>query len=92
MLIKSALAEVAKHTETQRFKRENPEAAYKNVKSRIAMNMKSIIKAKSREHQKRVAEDDPKVGLIREAKKAESARKIANLKSASPVKTPGRMF
>jgi hypothetical protein len=58
MVIRSALAEVSKHTESQRFKRENPDKAYKHVKSKLAGNMKSIEKAKKREKQKKEAEEE----------------------------------
>lgn len=47
-MIKSALCEVHKHSDAQKFKREHPEEAYKNVKSKIAGNHKSIGKAQKR--------------------------------------------
>jgi hypothetical protein len=48
-IMRSALAEVSKHAESQKFKRENPDIAYKHVKSKLAGNMKSIEKAKKRD-------------------------------------------
>lgn len=43
------MAEVSKHADIQKFKRENPDEAYKHVKSKIGGNMKSISKAQKRE-------------------------------------------
>lgn len=56
--MRSALAEVSKHAESQKFKRENPDLAYKHVKSKLAGNMKSIEKAKKRDKQKKEAENE----------------------------------
>ena len=53
-----AVAEVKQYADEQKFKRENPSAALKNVKSKVAGNMKSIEKAKKREKLKREAELD----------------------------------
>jgi hypothetical protein len=47
--IKRANGVVHAHTNAQKFKRENPTEAYKDVKSKVAGNMKSINKQKRRE-------------------------------------------
>ena len=44
-MIRHVNEEVHKHTDAQKFKREHPEVAYKNVKSKVAGNIKSIGKA-----------------------------------------------
>jgi len=87
-LIRKALAEVARHTDLQRFKRENPEAVYKKVKSKIAGNMKSIAKANTLSARKRQAEIDPKASLVEEAKIALKKKlKAATNATKSPSPT-----
>ena len=81
--MRSALAEVAKHSETLKFKRENPDSAYKNVKSKLAGNFKSIEKAKKREKQNKQAEANP--NPVEASIQAMSAKKLA---TASPKKSP----
>ena len=44
-VIRHVNEEVHKYSDAQKFKREHPEVAYKNVKSKVAGNMKSISKA-----------------------------------------------
>lgn len=87
--MRSALAEVAKHSDNQKFKREHPDSAYKNVKSKLAGNIKSIEKAKKRDKRNKEAEDNPSPVEISIREIFE--RKIASaspLKSSSPAKSP----
>lgn len=92
--MRSALAEVSKHAESQKFKRENPDLAYKHVKSKLAGNMKSIEKAKKRDKQKKEAEQEGNSSPTLSAVKFLFERKLSNaspLKSpASPSKSPSR--
>lgn len=87
--MRSALDEVHKFSDRQKYTRENPDIVYQKVKSKIASNFKSQAKAKKREQMKKAAEannESPISGSLKFLfeQRLSSARKSS---SPSPLKS-----